>query len=192
MSTGPKRWVTSSSIRRTWSGSFTSRSTAIASPPEALISVATASDRSRVRAAKATFAPTPARALAKASPSPVLPPVTTATLPVRSKASRTVISYLPSIDLPPPSGAQHRARSTRGGRGPPLVITTQHASPSAPEAEDVEQDGPDDAADDRTYDRDPGVPPVVVALAGYRQDGVGYARAQVSSRVYGVPSRTPE
>src|SRR3712207_4693931 len=94
MSTGPRRSVTLPSIRPTWSGWVTSRSTAIASPPESLISAATASERSRVRAARATLAPTSTRARAKASPRPVLPPVTTAVLPVRSKASRTAIPYL--------------------------------------------------------------------------------------------------
>src|ERR687890_361278 len=61
----------------------------MALPPVAWISSATDSERSLVRAARATPAPASTSAFAKASPSPVLPPVTTAVLPVRSKASRT-------------------------------------------------------------------------------------------------------
>src|SRR5829696_1181967 len=45
------------------------------------------------------------------------------------------------------------------------------------------RDGPEDAADDRGHDRDPGVPPVRASLAGYRQDGVGDARPEVAGRV---------
>src|SRR3712207_4664982 len=40
--------------------------------------------------------------------------------------------------------------------------------------------GPEDAADDRAHDRDPGVPPVRATLAGYRQDGVRDARPEVA------------
>ena len=54
----------------------------MALPPEAWISSATASERSRLRAARATPAPASTSAVAKASPRPVLPPVTKAVVPV--------------------------------------------------------------------------------------------------------------
>src|SRR5918995_3432210 len=64
--------------------------------------------------------------------------------------------------------------------------------PLAAEPENAIEDGPEDATDDRAEDRNPAVPPVVAALAGYRQDGVCYARAQVSGRVDGVPRGAAE
>src|SRR5688500_11720300 len=114
----------------------------MALPPEAWISSATASERSRVRAARATPAPASTSALAKAWPRPVLPPVTTAVLPVRSKASRTVTE---------PPLLSNRTVSCGALFGLP-TLNLSYLS----EQED-EQHGAEDAAYDRSYDRDPGV-----------------------------------
>src|SRR5215212_1931397 len=54
------------------------------------------------------------------------------------------------------------------------------------------RDGPEYAADDRAYDRDPGVPPVAAALACYREDGVCDARAEIPGRVYRVSGGAAE
>src|SRR5215218_6127242 len=175
MSTGPRRSVTLSSIPSTCTGSVTSRSTAMALPPEAWISSATASDRSRVRAASATPAPASTSAFANASPSPVLPPVTTAVLPVRSKASRTATE--PPLYPDGPWGALFRL--------PTLYLT------SLSEQED-EQPCADDATDDGSYDGDPRVPPVVASFARYGQHCVGDTRPEVAGRVDGVAGWTAE
>src|SRR5918997_876011 len=169
MSTGPRRSVTDSSIRSTCAGSVTSRSTAMALPPEAWISSATDSERSWVRAARATPAPTSTSAIAKASPRPVLPPVTTAVLPVRSKASRTA-------NEPP-------LLSTRTVHGEPCSGSPRCISLSE---QNYPRHGTEDAADDGGYDGDPGVPPVVAAFTRYGEDRMSDPWAEVTSRVDGV------
>src|SRR5215213_3199724 len=173
MSTGPRRSVTVSSIPFTFAGSVTSRSTAMALPPEAWISSATDSERSRVRAARATPAPASTSAFANALPKPVLPPVTTAVLPLRSKASRTA-------NEPP-------LFSTGLSRGEPSSGSPRCSSPSLSEQEG-EQNATQDAADDRPHHGDPGVPPVVAAFARDGQYRVGDTRPQVAGGVDGVPS----
>src|SRR5829696_10077325 len=177
MSTGPRRSVTDSSIPFTFAGSVTSRSTAMALPPEAWISSATASERSRVRAARATPAPASASAFANASPRPVLPPVTTAVLPVRSKASRTATEPPLLSSRTVPWGALFRL--------PTLDL-------SYLSEQEGKQHSAEDAANNRSYDRDPGVPPVVAAFARYGQHGVGDPWAEVARRVNGVPGRPAE
>src|SRR5215203_2617860 len=176
MSTGPRCSVTTSSILSTCSGSVTSRSTAMALPPESAISSATLSERSRVRAARATPAPASTRARANASPRPVLPPVTTAVLPVRSKASRTATLH------PLPFSVTGIAGATAPRY--PLV-------PSLPEQKH-ERRGAENAADNGGDDGDPGVSPVVSAFARYGQHGVGDAWSEVARRVDGVARGTPE
>src|SRR5918998_3611189 len=177
MSTGPRRSVTDSSIPSTCAWSVTSRSTAMALPPEASISSATASERSRVRAASATPAPASTSAFAKTSPSPVLPPVTTAVLPVRSKASRT-----------PNEPPLFSIRTVSWGAL--LRLPTLHLT-SLSEQND-KQHAAEDATDDGSYDGNPGVPPVVAALTCYGQYGVGDAGPEVASRVDGVAGRTTQ
>ena len=63
------------------SGSFTSHSTAIASPPAASITFTTASHLASVRLDTATRAPARASAMHTPRPTPEPPPVTIATLP---------------------------------------------------------------------------------------------------------------
>src|SRR3712207_5844220 len=185
MSTGPRRSVTSPSIRPTRSGSLTSRSTAIALAPEPEISDATTSERSRVRAARATFAPTSARALAKASPRPVLPPVTTAVLPSRLKESRIAISRSLTRAHPAFAGVERR------GRPDELPASYRrraiYTKSSATKTKNKEQKGPKDAADGGSEDRDPAVLPVVATFAGYREYCVGDSRAEIPGGVDGVP-----
>ena len=48
-----------------------------------------------------------------------------------------------------------------------------------------------DGADERADDRDPGVAPVGTTLALDREDGVGDAGAEVTSRVDGIPGGPP-
>src|SRR5829696_4797139 len=177
MSTGPRRSVTDSSIPFTCAGSVPSTSTAMALPPEVWISSATASERSRVRAASATPAPTSTSAFAKASPRPVLPPVTTAVLPVRSKASRTANKPPLFSTRTVPWGAVFRL---------PTLHLTSLSEQNNP------RHGAEDAADDRPHDRDPGVPPVITAFARDGQHGVGYTRPQVAGGVDSVAGRTTE
>src|SRR5215213_10575695 len=176
MSTGPRRSDTTSSILSTCSGSVTSRSTAMAWPPEPVISSATRSDRSRVRAARATPAPASTRARANASPRPVLPPVTTTVLPVRSKASRTATLYPLQLSIDPAAGSHllpaHRLNSLSEKNYP--------------------GHGAENAADYRPNDRDPRVSPIVPTLTGNGQHGVRYARPQVAGRVDGITGRTSE
>src|SRR5829696_8479926 len=76
-----------SSVRATSSASRTSRWTASTFPPT---SSASARERGSSRAATTTVAPTSARLRTQVSPRPRLPPVTTATLPLRSKRSSTL------------------------------------------------------------------------------------------------------
>src|SRR5215207_8569643 len=133
----------------------------------------TASERSRVRAASATPAPTSTSAFAKASPRPVLPPVTTAVLPVRSKASRTANKPPLFSTRTVPWGAVFRL---------PTLHLTSLSEQNNP------RHGAKDTADDRPHDRDPGVPPVVAAFARDGQHGVGDTRPQVAGGVDGVPS----
>src|SRR5215204_737972 len=171
MSTGPRRSVTDSSIPFTCAGSVTSRSTAMALPPEAWISSATDSERPRVRAARATPAPASASAFANASPRPVLPPVTTAVLPVSSKASRTATE---------PPLLSNRTIPWGAGTGLPTLDLSYLSE------QEGKQHGAEDAAYNRPYDRDPGVPPVVAALARYGQYGVGDPWTEIARRVDSV------
>src|SRR5215212_2761677 len=148
----------------------------MALPPEAWISSATDSERSRLRAASATSAPASTSAFAKASPSPVLPPVTTAVFPVRSKASRTA-NEAPLL-------------STRTAGSP---IQTPHTLDlNSLSEQNYPRHGAEDTTDDRPHDGDPGVPPVVAALARYGQHGVGDPWAEVTGRVDGVAGRTTQ
>src|ERR671920_1327849 len=171
MSTGPRRSVTDSSIPSPCAGSVTSRSTAMALPPEAWISSATASERSRVRAASATPAPASTSAFAKASPRPVLPPVTTAVLPVRSKASRTATK-------PPLLSTQ--TNSWGAWIGLPTLDLSSISEQNYP------RHGAEDAPYDGCHDGDPGVSPVVAAFARYREDRMSDPWAEVTSRIDGV------
>src|SRR5919107_3541031 len=52
--------------------------------------------------------------------------------------------------------------------------------------------GAEDTAYDGTYDRDPGVPPIVAAFARNRQHGVGDPWAEVTGRIDSVPGRPAE
>src|SRR5918997_3086171 len=109
----------------------------MALPPVAWISSATDSERSLVRAARATPAPASTSAFAKASPSPVLPPVTTAVLPVRSKASRTVTE--------PPLLSNRTVFAGSPNRAP-------HAGSLLLSEQNDKQHAAEDAAYDRSYD----------------------------------------
>ncbi len=105
------------------------------------------------------------------------------------ESHKAFVSHLPGIDLAPPVGTWQCVPEARGEARPPPVATTQRAGPSAPEAEDVIQPGSEDAADGGTHDRDPRVSPIVVAFSGYRQHGVGYARAEIPRGVDGIAGR---
>src|SRR5215212_519821 len=67
-----------------------------------------------------------------------------------------------------------------------------HVSCSSLSEQQGEQHRTDNATDDRSYDGDPGVPPIAAALACYGQYGVGDARAEVAGRVDGVAGRTTQ
>src|SRR5258708_33592451 len=56
----------------------------------------------------------------------------------------------------------------------------------------VVDDGREGAADQRTDDRDPGVAPIGIPLAGDRQEEVGDPRTEVSGWVDRVPGRSTE
>ena len=66
----------------------------IASPPAFLISAAASSQTGALRDDTTTLAPARARCMAIALPMPLLEPVTTATLPERSKSGDTAFCYL--------------------------------------------------------------------------------------------------
>src|SRR5215211_6908380 len=53
-------------------------------------------------------------------------------------------------------------------------------------------DGREDATDERTGDRDPGIPPIRIALARNRQDGVDDPRPEVAGGVDGISGRATE
>src|SRR5215212_6214383 len=67
-----------------------------------------------------------------------------------------------------------------------------HVSCSSLSEQQGEQHRTDNATDDRSYDGDPGVPPIAAALACYGQYGVGDARAEVAGRVDSVAGRTTQ
>src|SRR4051812_22345586 len=101
------------------SRSATSIAIAVALPPPARTASTTSADFSASRAAMATVAPAPASAWVNASPRPRLPPVTTATRPVRSNADRTPMCS------PPPS-IPMLASVARGGRRRRLRLRGAH------------------------------------------------------------------
>ena len=92
----PKAAMVSSKARRTSETSATSPCTARTRPRAVAPMLASAWSRpSRPRATMATSAPDAANRVATASPTPLLPPVTTAALPAR------LISTFPSLARPP-------------------------------------------------------------------------------------------
>src|SRR4051812_25466933 len=87
MSRRPNAATVSSTIRATSAALVTSTATARALAPRSISSRTAASDFLALRAATTTAAPAAARPRAMPSPMPPLPPVTTATLPLRSNTS---------------------------------------------------------------------------------------------------------
>ena len=85
MSMRPKRRITSSTIRRTGSGSVTSQTMATDPVPREVNSAAFFSAASRSLSTTATDTPLSAKPSAIAPPIPTAPPVTIATLPARSE-----------------------------------------------------------------------------------------------------------
>src|SRR5215207_5077260 len=104
--------------------------------------------------------------------------------------SRPSSFYVPGGHAPRlhPRQAPVQSRQGKGGRPEPASRT--RVRPLA--EEHSVRESPEDAADDRGDDRDPGVPPVRAPLARYREDGVGDARAEVASRIYRVSGGTTE
>jgi hypothetical protein len=84
MSRPPNALTVSAIMRRTWSPSFTSAASATARPPSPSSSASAAAFFASLRPAIATSAPARAKPLAMPRPMPPLPPVTSATLPLRS------------------------------------------------------------------------------------------------------------
>src|SRR5215468_2951786 len=86
MSSRPRRATVSATILRHWVSSATLTSSTTVLTPSWASSAAAASAFLTLRPAMATVAPAWARPRAMPRPMPPLPPVTTATLPVRSKS----------------------------------------------------------------------------------------------------------
>ncbi len=70
-----------------------------ASPPRSRMPAATASQTSALRLDTTTFAPCSAMRSAMARPIPLLEPVTTATLPVRSNSDDMLVSFAEKLPL---------------------------------------------------------------------------------------------
>src|ERR1700748_3563542 len=115
MSMRPSSRVTRSTMPLMASLPVTSATTAIARTPRAASSAAAAFDFASLRPTTAMSAPASARPRAMPSPMPPLPPVTMATLPLRSNRPDFIahISDVPSAlalpDQDQPEGRQRRA-----------------------------------------------------------------------------------
>jgi hypothetical protein len=94
-SIGPNSALTVSTARSTSSGSVTSSPTPYERMPRSASSAAAARAESSDRLVTATAAPASPRACAIARPSPLLPPVTSATVPSREKAARAFMKSEP-------------------------------------------------------------------------------------------------
>src|SRR5438093_11095168 len=75
---------------------------------------------------------------------------------------------------------------------PPLRRSRRYSGMASQSKRALGHEGADDAADHRTRDRDPRVPPVRIALARDRQDEVHDARAEISRRVDRVSGRAAQ
>src|SRR6185312_5371666 len=124
MSSRPKRSFVVWIIARQAAGSATSTSSASVLAPSAVSSAVAAAALSRLRAAMTMVAPALARPRAMPSPMPPLPPVTSATRPVRSNGLAAMAS------------ASHALLRERGdARGPDralLVVEPAFADRDAP------------------------------------------------------------
>src|SRR5258708_723276 len=97
--------------------------TTIACPPAALISAAACSQTGALREETTTLAPDRARCMAIALPMPLLEPVTTATLPVRSKSGDAILvsSENAPATLPIQMGRCQRLTLTEGSEANPRL-----------------------------------------------------------------------
>ncbi len=102
----PKRSYTASARASTEASSLTSVRTAVTAAPPVESSPAAAASAGSSMSAMTTVMPWATKALARASPIPLAPPVTTATLPLRSCMCLLPVRVSPGLWWSAPVGAQ--------------------------------------------------------------------------------------
>src|SRR5262245_37023217 len=125
MSSLPNALTPASTIRRTSASSAASPMAAIARPPSAVTSAAVSSTRSRERAAQTIAAPSAANMRLITRPTPLLAPVTSATLPSSCRidpppSAKRLDELLERDHLPAPRRRRHHDQGAHAGCEPGL------------------------------------------------------------------------